>query len=247
MDASHHVLILGATGRTGGRVLTQLLDRGVAARAIVRSAARLPASAVDNPLLDVVEADLLELPVERLAQHLADCDAVISCLGHPINVKGVFRPPRDLAERAIRTVRTAADSLAPEVPLRLILMSSVSVNRPDRADTRRGAGERAVLWGLRGLVPPSRDNQRAADFLLHEMGLADRHLEWVTVRPDSLTEGEVSEYRIQEELVAGLFRPDHTRMANVAHFMCELATDATAWQRWRGRLPVIVDADPAPG
>ena len=35
-DARHHVLILGATGRTGGRVLTQLLDRGVAVRAIVR-------------------------------------------------------------------------------------------------------------------------------------------------------------------------------------------------------------------
>jgi hypothetical protein len=33
-------------------------------------------------------------------------------------------------------------------------------------------------------------------------------------------------------------------MANVAHFMCELATDDAAWQRWRGRMPVIVDVAP---
>ena len=36
------VLLLGGTGRTGGRVLRQLLDRGVAVRAVVRSAERLP-------------------------------------------------------------------------------------------------------------------------------------------------------------------------------------------------------------
>jgi len=39
------VLLLGATGRTGGRVLTQLLERGIPVRAIVRSAERLPAGA----------------------------------------------------------------------------------------------------------------------------------------------------------------------------------------------------------
>ena len=36
-------------------------------------------------------------------------------------------------------------------------------------------------------------------------------------------------------------------MANVAHFMCELATDDATWRRWRGRLPVIVDGAPDPG
>ena len=37
------VLLVGGTGRTGGRVLQQLLGRGVSVRAIVRSAERLPA------------------------------------------------------------------------------------------------------------------------------------------------------------------------------------------------------------
>jgi hypothetical protein len=34
-------------------------------------------------------------------------------------------------------------------------------------------------------------------------------------------------------------------MANVAHFMCELATDPEAWAAWQGKLPVIVNASPA--
>jgi len=47
------VLLLGGTGRTGGRVLTQLLARGVSVRAVVRSAERLPAGAAGDPKLAV--------------------------------------------------------------------------------------------------------------------------------------------------------------------------------------------------
>ena len=30
-------------------------------------------------------------------------------------------------------------------------------------------------------------------------------------------------------------------MANVAHFICDLATDSEVWATWRGKLPVIVN------
>ncbi len=123
-------------------------------------------------------------------------------------------------------------------------MSSVSVHRPSRADARRGAGERAFLWALRGLVPPARDNQRAADVLAREIGADHPNVAWVVVRPDSLVEGGASAYRLSEGLVASLARPATTRMANVAHFLAELATVEATWRQWRGRMPVIVD-DPA--
>ncbi len=239
---SGNVLLLGATGRTGGRVLTQLLERGVPVRAIVRSADRLPTGLVDDPRLTVVEADLASMPVSDLARHLMGMHAVISCLGHGVSFRGVFGPPRDLVERAVRALCAGSASRPPGVPLRLILMSSVSVNRPERADTRRGAGERAFLALLRQMVPPARDNQRAADVLAREFGGGESGVEWVVVRPDSLTDGDVSEYQLNDELTASLFRPDTTRMANVAHFMTELATDEATWQRWRGRMPVIADA-----
>jgi nucleoside-diphosphate-sugar epimerase len=253
MDAHPRVLILGATGRTGGRVLTQLLERGVPVRAIVRSADRLPAGSAGNPLLEVVEADLIALPPEVLGEYLAGCDTVISCLGHTISARGILGPPHDLVRQAVGLVREAAEAGQPEqtaagqpgAPVRLILMSSVSVNQPGRADARRGRGERAYMKGLRAFVPPARDNQRAADLLAHEVGPADPHLQWVIVRPDTLTEGDLAEYRVHDALVSSLFKPDSTRMSEVAHFMCELATDDATWQRWRSRMPVIVDAEPA--
>ena len=68
MTTVHHVLLLGATGRTGGRVLGQLLDRGVPVRLIVRSAQRLPADTAAHPLVEVVETELLALGPDRLAR-----------------------------------------------------------------------------------------------------------------------------------------------------------------------------------
>jgi hypothetical protein len=245
--ASGGVVLLGATGRTGGRVATQLLERGVPVRAIVRSAARLPVGLADNPLLTAVEAEIASMPVEALREHVAGRDAVVCCLGHTISLGGLFGPPRDLVARAVRVVCGAIAASRPASPVRVVLMSSVSVNRPARADARRGAGERAYMALLRALLPPARDNQDAADFLAHEIGADHPSVAWVVVRPDALVDGEVSEYETHEGIVSSLFRADGTRFANAAHFMAELATGDEAWRTWRGQMPVIVDGGIAAG
>ncbi len=245
MTSQPTVLLYGGTGRTGGRVLTQLLERGVAVRAIVRNPARLPEGVADNPLLTVIEADLLALSPDQLRDHLDGCDTVISCLGHTISLRGILGPPHHLVTLAVRRTCEAIDGLQPTVPVRLVLMSSVSVNRPRRADARRRGGERAYLAVIRALTPPAKDNQAAADYLAGEVGTESRTVEWVVVRPDTLEPGDVSQYRVSPETTASLFRPDHTRMANVAHFMCELTTDPDTWTRWRHAMPVLADADAA--
>lgn len=242
MSMQMSVLLVGGTGRTGRRVLEQLLGRGVAVRAIVRSAEKLPAAVADNPALTVVEADLLSLDDADLVRHVSGCDAIVSCLGHVISLKGVFGPPRDLVTRAAARLCRAVEASRPEKPVKFILMSSVSVNHPEGLDTRRGAFEKAVLWVLRALVPPSRDNQRTADFLYADVGEDNPFVQWVVVRPDSLQEGDVSGYELHQTLVSSLFRPDSTNMANVAHFMCELVTNAEPWSDWKGKLPVIINA-----
>jgi uncharacterized protein YbjT (DUF2867 family) len=236
------ILLVGGTGRTGGRVLEQLLSRGVNVRAIVRSAEKLPDGAAEDPKLTVVEADLLSLSDEDLQRHVRGCDAVISCLGHVLSFKGLFGPPRDLVTRATTRLCRAIEALQPAKPVKFILMSSVSVNRPQRLDARRGTFERAVVWMIRALVPPAKDNQRAADFLCGDIGKTNPLVQWVAVRPDSLLEGGVSEYALHEGLVSSLSDPDSTNMANVAHFMCELATDPDLWDDWNGKLPVVVNA-----
>jgi len=246
MPAQQTVVLVGGTGRTGGRVLKQLLDRGIAVRAIVRSSGKLPPDVAGNSNLTVIEASLLSLPDEELRQQLHGCDAVISCLGHVLSLKGIFGAPRDLVTKATMRLCHEVEALQPVEPVKFILMSSVSVNRPKGLDTRRGSLERAFLWALRGVLPPARDNQRAADFLVEKVGPNNAFAQWVVVRPDSLLEGEVSEYTLHEGLVDSLFKPGKTNMANVAHFMCELVTSPSAWADWKGKQPVVVNASSKP-
>jgi hypothetical protein len=235
------VLLVGGTGRTGQRVLKQLLSRGISVRVIVRSAQKLPAGAAENPNLTVVDADPLSLGDEDLLRSVRGCDAVISCLGHVTSLKGVFGPPRDLVTRAATRLCRGIAALQPAKPVKFILMSSVSVNHPGGLDTRRGKFEKAFVGMLRGVVPPAKDNQQAANFLYADIGTSNPFAQWAVVRPDTLLEGDVSEYTLHEGLVSSLFVPDSTNMANVAHFMCELVTNPVAWDDWKGKLPVIIN------
>lgn len=242
MSPQQTILLVGGTGRTGSRVLEQMLGRGVAVRAIVRSRGRLPQGCLKNPDLTVTEASLLSLSDDEFQRHLRGCDAVVSCLGHVLSFRGIYGPPRDLVTLATTRLCRAIEALRPASPIRLVLMSSVSVHRAGGLDTRRGQFERLFLWVLRRLLPPANDNQRAADFLRKEIGTMNPFVQWTVVRPDSLLDGDVSEYTVHDELVSSLFHPDHTRMANVAHFQCELATNPSAYEQWNGRMPVITDA-----
>lgn len=246
MSNQHTVLLVGGTGRTGQRALQQLLHRGARVRAIVRSSGRLPPDVVGHPGLTVVEANLLSLRDDELQQHLRGCDAVISCLGHVISLKGMFGSPRDLVTIATTRLCRGVEALQPPAPVKFILMSSVSVHRPGGLDKRRGAFEKAFLWLLCRVLPPARDNQQAADFLLDKIGQNNAFVQWAVVRPDSLLPGDVSEYTSHEGLVNGLFAPGSTNMANVAHFMCELLTNAKAWDEWKGKLPVVVNVASKP-
>ena len=238
------VVMLGATGRTGARTLAALLERGATVRVVVRSAARLPQHLLGHDRLTVVEAQVLTMPRAQLAEVLDDCDVVVSTLGHRVSLRGVFGPPRHLVEDAVRRIVDLATPAQPAAPLRLVLMSSVSVNRPHHGDTRRGRLDRALLAVIRTMVPPARDNQRAADVLAVEVGARSPALAWVVVRPDTLEEGDATTYRVDDGTRATLLRPDRSTIANVAAFMADLVVDPVIWDRWAGRLPVLTDVTP---
>ena len=62
------ILVLGATGRTGRRVVEQLLKRGVNVRAIVRSSEKLPAEILEDSRLTLIEAGLLFLTDDEIGR-----------------------------------------------------------------------------------------------------------------------------------------------------------------------------------
>ena len=84
------ILVVGATGKTGRLLVEQLLGKNHEVRIIVRSSHNLPGEVLKNPNTKVIKASVLDLTDEEMAEHVKDCDAVVSCLGHVMNLKGSF-------------------------------------------------------------------------------------------------------------------------------------------------------------
>lgn len=234
------ILIVGATGATGRLLVAQLLERGCAVRAIVRSADSLPQSVRDHPQLTRIEASVLELTGAELSDHVRGCDAVASCLGHNMTFKGLFGRPWRLVAGAARRLCNAIKTNNPETPVRFVLMNTTGVCNRD-LDEKISFAQKIVIGLLRLLLPPHADNEAAADYLRVEIAQGDAHVQWTAVRPDGLTnEDAVTEYELHPSPIrSAIFDAGKTSRINVAHVMAELATDDKAWQTWRGRMPVI--------
>lgn len=234
------VLVVGASGATGRRVVDQLLDRGLNVKVIVRAPDRLPDPHQRHGGLSVVHASLLDLADAQLASHVKGCDAVVSCLGHNPTLRGMYGHPRMLVTNATHRLCGAIRANDPKKPVRFVLMNTAG-NRNRDASERITFAERCVVGAIRALLPPHLDNERAADVLRSRIRLDDGSMEWVVVRPDTLTEeAAVTDYVVHPSPIrSAIFDPGRTSRVNVAHFMAELITDAATWRTWRGQMPVI--------
>ena len=96
-----NILIVGASGATGQLLAQELLNRGQTIKVIVRSPDKLPITIRNHDNSSVIHASVLDLSDAELAQHVKGCDAVASCLGHNINLKGIYGHPRKLVTDAL--------------------------------------------------------------------------------------------------------------------------------------------------
>lgn len=234
------VLIVGATGATGRLLVKQLLDRGLKVKVIVRSADKLPEAIRGHPNLSVIQATVLDLTDTEMAQQVKGCDGVASCLGHNLNLKGIYGHPRRLVTEATRRLCDAIKANRPAKPVRFVLMNTTGNSNRDIPESVSFAHQ-VVIGLIRLLLPPQVDNERAADYLRVQIGQNDGAVEWAAVRPDTLIdEGQVSEYAVYPSPTrSAIFDPGKTSRINVAHFMADLIADDAIWQQWKGQMPVI--------
>ncbi len=232
-------LVVGASGATGRLLVAQLLERGQNVKVIVRPN-KLPAELRQHENLSTIRASLLELSDAELAQHVKGCDAVASCLGHNMTLKGLYGHPRRLVTEATRRLCHAIKTNTPAKPVKFVLMNTAGNSNRD-LDEPISQGQKVVVALLRRLLPPHADNEEAADYLRTEVGQNDKATEWAAVRPDGLTnEASVSAYELHASPTrSAIFDPGQTSRVNVAHFMADLVTDEMTWQRWQGQMPVI--------
>jgi nucleoside-diphosphate-sugar epimerase len=233
-------LVVGASGATGRTLVQHLLDRGQDVRAIVRTPDTLPVSVRNHAKLSVIQASLLDLSDAEMARHVDGCHAVASCLGHNLTLRGVFGHPRRLVTEATRRLCEAIKRGEPEGAVRFVLMNTAGNSNRDLRE-RVSIAERCVLGLIRLLIPPHSDNESAADYLRTEIGQEDAAVEWVVVRPDSLTNAdEVTGYQLHPSPTRSpIFNAGKTSRINVGHFMAALITDDGLWREWQGQMPVI--------
>jgi nucleoside-diphosphate-sugar epimerase len=238
-------LVLGASGATGQLVVKQLLDKNENVRVIVRSISQMrqafPFDIMQDNRLTVTQASVVDLSSDELANHLKDCRAVISCLGHNLTFKGMFGHPRRLVTDTVKNVCKAINVIAKGgSPVKFILMNTTG-NQNKLAGEQVSSRQAVIVKLIRIFIPPHADNEDASGYLQHSLSRTQKAIEWVVVRPDSLIdEKSVTDYDIHESPVrSAIFDAGKTSRINVAHLMSDLVVNDKTWHTWKNKMPVI--------
>ena len=235
------ILVAGATGNTGRPLVEQSLEQGHTVRVIVRSKHKLSTNILEHPKISIVEASILDLSDKQMADIVKGCDAVVSCLGHELSIKGIFGAPKKLCTDATHRLCTAIEENKPMSPTKFILMNTVGVSNPDEHEQRTWF-DRIILLLLSWFLPPHSDNTTAAQFLHRKMGRNNRYVEWCSIRPDTLINADRSIYELTQSPQTEIFGGRPTTRANVADFMRRLIEEEVLWETWRFKMPVIMNA-----
>ncbi len=234
------VLVVGASGATGSKLVEQLLIQKHTIKVIVRSPETLPEAWKTNTDLQIITASVLELSDSEMIEIVSDCNAVASCLGHNITWKGIYGQPRKLVTDATRRLCNAIKSNNLQSTTKFVLMNTTG-NRNRDINEPISFAQKCVIGLLRLLLPPHVDNENAADYLRTEIGQNNNLIEWVAVRPDGLiNEEDVTDYTIHPSPTrSAIFNAGKVSRINVGHFMASLISDDNVWVKWKGQMPVI--------
>jgi len=234
------VLIVGASGATGKHLVRELLSKGEHVKIIIRETSNIPEYWSVNDKISIVKANITDISVREMSDYIKDCKAIVSCLGHNLNWKGIYGKPQKLVTETIIILCNAIKIQNSEKKIKLVLMNTAG-NRNRNINEPITISEKIVIGLLRVLLPPHPDNEKAADFLSVNIGKNNSLIEWVVVRPDSLiSDYTVSDYSLHiSPTRSAFFNPGKTSRINVAHFIARLIVDDNLWNKWKGQMPVI--------
>jgi uncharacterized protein YbjT (DUF2867 family) len=207
------LVIFGATGGTGRRVLERAIAEGHEVTAFVRDPSRMSAC---HERLRVVVGDAFE--PERVREAVAGKEAVISVLGAR-QLSNPLRPgspgdPKGPASVGSENIVAAMKEHGLE---RFVCQTAWGVGK-----SKEGAGFAGSFF-MQVLVPPLLRDEYA-DKEAQERIVRQSELEWVIVRPMLLTNGPwTNGYRARVDLKPG--RRPYVSRADVADFLMRQLTD----------------------
>ena len=166
-----------------------------------------------------------------------------------MSFKGLFCPPRRLVTDATKRLCQAIEatdnneqSSADYRPTKFILMGSDGVANPKGGDDKRKFSERVVLSMLRHLIPPHKDNEKAAEYISK---VRNPKIDWVVIRPTDLINAKgSSSYQLFAKPQKSLFGGEKDGLAtraNVALCMVDMIRDDELFEVWKFKMPVVHD------
>jgi putative NADH-flavin reductase len=235
-------LVVGGSGATGVRLVEELLNRNQQVKVIVRSPEKLPDAVKNHERLTIITAPVLECSDAELQEYVSGCDAVASCLGHNITLKGIFGQPHRLVTEATQRLCAAIKANKSETPTKYVLMNTVA-NRNRDLDESIPFAQKMLIGVLRVVLPPHTDNEKAAEHLRTVIGQNDKAIEWCAVRPSSLIDRDTtSEIEVYPSPTRSILKDGEISRINVAHFMADLIVNADTWNTWKGQMPVLYNS-----
>ena len=122
---------------------------------------------------------------------------------------------------------------------------NTSGNKNNDLKEKRSLGEKAVIFLLRYLLPPHRDNEGAAEYLRKTVGRNRKGIDWVVIRPDGLTdELKKSEYINTDSPVRSpIFNAGKVSRINVAGFMVDLIQNEELRGKWKFKMPLVYNME----
>ena len=169
------ILLYGATGRTGGLIVTYALQQGYAVTALVRNPQKL---AVKSEHLTIIEGLPTNLADVRNA--MRGCEAVISTLS-ALNEAEAFSfkkiaPPHTLET----TMRNTIAAMGDQGLKRIVTLSSIGV----------GDSWPYAPWYMRWAIKLTNFKITFADHAAQEALLRQSGLDWTIARPVALNDSE---------------------------------------------------------
>ncbi|CAK7203826.1 hypothetical protein SEUCBS139899_006574 [Sporothrix eucalyptigena] len=215
-----HFLLLGATGRTGQLVVTELLTEGHTAVALVRNPDRLPAR---KGLTVVKGSPLVKADMEKaITATPTPVDACIFTLGTLRESESPFAkqvtPPRFLADAA----SVASEALLAHNASRLVIMSTAGV----------GDSWPGLPWVFRAYMGWTNIKHVLADHNLVDAEVRTTKTAWTLVRPIRLEfdTKKVTEMDVLNSRGSGRLKmSDCAHITGVARFLVKVAVEGIAW------------------
>lgn len=234
-------LVLGASGSTGKLVVAKLIEHQIEVKALIRDTATFANEFAEGKRVQVVKGNIDDFTVSQIGDLIADCDSIVSCLGHNVTFKGIFGKPRKLVYNAVTKVEEAIRQSTGKY--KLILMSTTAYTNKE-AGEKNSFGEAVVFALLKALLPPHSDNVAAGDFLLYRVRKSAR-IEWVAVRPDGLIDEPATSETVivDKKRRSPIYDPGKTSRINVAQYMADLLVNDSVWKEWVYRTPVIYNKE----